>query len=129
MAGDHIKTKRARAFLKNEWPWCVDGHCNCQLTEIRAQVYELYNLIPFSLSNIGWAALARQAGKMLTVCIVCSFGSTMDITAMQVRSSRSCFWSRFVELACDTSMPCTQTHVYTIRGSVLLCLAWRDIHV
>ena len=50
----------------------------------RLQVYELYNLKPFSLSNIGWAALARQAGKMLAVCVVCSFGSMMDITAVQV---------------------------------------------
>lgn len=53
------------------------------------QVYGLYNLVPFRWRAIGWAALARQLPKVATVCVVCSFGSTMDITAMQVRFVRS----------------------------------------
>jgi MFS superfamily sulfate permease-like transporter len=49
------------------------------------QVYRLYNLIPFTWSNIGWHALLRQAPTLLAVCIVCTFGVSMDILAVQAQ--------------------------------------------
>jgi MFS superfamily sulfate permease-like transporter len=49
------------------------------------QVYRLYNLIPFQWSNIGWYALLRQAPTVLAVCIVCTFGVSMDIMAVQAQ--------------------------------------------
>jgi hypothetical protein len=42
-------------------------------------------LVPFSWDNIGWMALAHQLPTVLVVCIVCSFGVSMDIMAVQVR--------------------------------------------
>ena len=47
------------------------------------QVYKLYNLVPFHWDNIGWAALLHQAPTLLAVCVVCSFGTSMDIMAVQ----------------------------------------------
>lgn len=47
------------------------------------QVYELFNLYPFAWSNISWASIARQVPKAIALALVCSFGSPMDIVAIQ----------------------------------------------
>jgi hypothetical protein len=46
-------------------------------------VYQLYNLMPFAWSNIDWWALLHQFPTLLAVCVVCSFGTSMDIMAVQ----------------------------------------------
>jgi hypothetical protein len=56
-----------------------------QPCETWPQVYKLFNLVPFHWDNIGWLALAHQLPTMLVVCIVCSFGVSMDIMAVQAR--------------------------------------------
>ena len=55
-------------------------------TALRVQVYALFNLVPFEWRNFGWLAMAHQLPTVLAVCIVCSFGTSMDIMAVQARS-------------------------------------------
>jgi MFS superfamily sulfate permease-like transporter len=50
------------------------------------QAFGLYNLVPFSLGNIGWEALLRQVPTLLVVCVVCSLGTSMDVMAVQAET-------------------------------------------
>jgi MFS superfamily sulfate permease-like transporter len=47
------------------------------------QVFQLFNLVPFSFRNVAWGAVVHQAPTMLALVIVCAFGTSMDIMAVQ----------------------------------------------
>jgi hypothetical protein len=49
------------------------------------QVYELYNLVPFGWNNISWMSIARQLPTAVALALVCSFGTPMDIAAVQAQ--------------------------------------------
>ena len=48
-------------------------------------MYELFNLVPFSWSNISWISVVRQAPTAIALALVCSFGTPMDIVAIQAQ--------------------------------------------
>eukprot|EP00892_Ulva_mutabilis_P001349 jgi/Ulvmu1/11214/UM072_0051.1 len=50
------------------------------------EVFRMFNLVPFSWGSIGWLALARQAPKLLALVVVCAFGTSMDIMAVQAEA-------------------------------------------
>lgn len=56
-------------------------------TGSRVQVFRMFNLVPFSWGNIGWAALLRQGPKVLALLAVCAFGTSMDIMAVQAEAA------------------------------------------
>lgn len=49
------------------------------------QVYDLFNLFPFSWSNISWISILRQIPTAIALALVCSFGTPMDIVAVQAQ--------------------------------------------
>lgn len=49
------------------------------------QVYQLFNLVPFAWSNISWMSILRQAPTAVALALVCSFGTPMDIVAVQAQ--------------------------------------------
>jgi MFS superfamily sulfate permease-like transporter len=51
-------------------------------------VYKLFNLVPFAWNNFGWAAILHQTPTILALCIVCAFGTSMDIMAVQAELPR-----------------------------------------
>jgi sulfate permease, SulP family len=51
----------------------------------RVQVFGLFNLVPFSWSNIAWGAVLRQAPTAVAMLLVCCFGTPMDIMAVQAQ--------------------------------------------
>jgi MFS superfamily sulfate permease-like transporter len=48
-------------------------------------VYGLFNLYPFAWNNIAWLAILRQIPTVIALALVCSFGTPMDIVAVQAQ--------------------------------------------
>lgn len=70
-------------------PFAYQGRRNGTSTDTRdrVQVFKLFNLVPFAWGNIGWLALVAQAPKLLALVLMCAFGTSMDIMAVQAEVS------------------------------------------